>query len=313
MGGPSTSGADFRECKGRVPYVEAFLEYCNTNQLPVDFVSAHPYPTYWPLDTEGVKLMGYMDEFATVNHLKAIRGSVMNSSYKNAEIHLTEWNSSPSPRDLVHDTAFMAPYIIDNNIKGIGLVDSLGFWTFTDIFEENGAGDTLFHGGFGLINLQGLKKASYYGYWFLSRLGSEKIACGDNYFVTKKDGKIVVLLWNYCHYKEHFANGDRSELNLLERYDIFEEKEISINLKIEGLDGNYKILKYVFGRNNGSAYDVWVNNSAPNYPTQEDLNIISKKVGPEGSIDYIKNVNVFNQEFILKSHDVVLIELTKQL
>ena len=34
-------------------------------------------------------------------------------------------------------------------------MDSLAYWTFTDVFEEHGAGDTAFHGGFGLINYQG--------------------------------------------------------------------------------------------------------------------------------------------------------------
>ena len=93
--------------------------------------------------------------------LQRIRACVDQSPFKEAEIHLTEWNSSPSPRDLVHDTAFMAPFVVMNNLKGLGLVDSLAFWTFTDVFEEGRAGNTLFHGGFGLLNTQGLKKPSY--------------------------------------------------------------------------------------------------------------------------------------------------------
>ena len=102
--------------------------------------------------------MGYMSETSTIEHLENIRSIVDNSVYSQAQIHLTEWNSSPSPRDLIHDTPFMAPFILYNVSQNFGKVDSLGFWTFTDIFEENGPGKSEFHGGFGLINHNGIKK-----------------------------------------------------------------------------------------------------------------------------------------------------------
>ena len=42
IGGPSTSGADFRENLG---YHKSFIDFCINENLPVDFFSAHPYPT----------------------------------------------------------------------------------------------------------------------------------------------------------------------------------------------------------------------------------------------------------------------------
>jgi beta-xylosidase len=35
----------------------------------------------------------------------------------------------------------------------------MSYWTFTDIFEENGPVPSPFHGGFGLINFQGAAQA----------------------------------------------------------------------------------------------------------------------------------------------------------
>ena len=110
---------------------------------------------------------------------------LLESAYPNIERHYTEWSSSPSPRDPVHDTAFLTAFIVDNNWRARGLMDSLSFWVVSDIFEESRLGDTPFHGGFGLVNVQGLKKASYHGYWFLSRLGDEVLAEGDAYAVTR--------------------------------------------------------------------------------------------------------------------------------
>ena len=68
------------------------------------------------------------------------------SAFPNVERHYTEWSSSPSPREDVHDTAFLASFIVDNNWRARGLMDSLSFWVVSDIFEEGRQGDTPFHG-----------------------------------------------------------------------------------------------------------------------------------------------------------------------
>ena len=92
------------------------------------------------------------------------------------------------------------------------------------MFEEGAAGDTQFHGGFGLINFVGLKKASYYGYWFLARLAEEKLALGDDFIITRKGEDVQILLWNYCHYTQAFASGDRAALKPHDRYGVFNLK-----------------------------------------------------------------------------------------
>ncbi|MFN8418139.1 MAG: hypothetical protein U0528_02655 [Anaerolineae bacterium] len=58
------------------------------------------------------------------------------AQHHNVERHYTEWSSSPSPRDPVHDTAFLASFIVDNNWRARGLMDSLSFWVVSDIFEK---------------------------------------------------------------------------------------------------------------------------------------------------------------------------------
>lgn len=308
VGGPASSGF----INDEAGWFKDFLVFCEKNSLPVDFVSAHPYPNDCPLDTDGKQLMVLFDEHRTCRDVAWIYDVVKSSPFKDVEIHLTEWNSSSSHRDMVHDTAFMAPFIIQNNIKCIGLADSLGFWTFTDVFEEGAAGDTPFHGGFGLINGQGLKKASYYGYWFLSRLGTEKLAAGDNYFVTKKNDSIQILLWNYCHYTDAFSSGDRSAMTEYDRYSNFIEKDVQIALSVEGLSGNYRMVRYCFGREEGSAYDAWLKNGTPASPTQEEIAILEKKTGPEATVSYLRNIGKMQQDILLSPHQVVLIELSPQ-
>lgn len=307
VGGPASPA---HSIDGSMYMVDQFITYCEERSLPIDFITIHPYPNMWGFDSpEGE--MGYRSEDSLTIDLNWTHNRLNNTIYKDVEIHITEWNSSPSARDLVHDTAFMAPFIIKNALENLGNCDSLGFWAFSDIFEESGAGSTLFHGGFGMINVHGLKKPSYYGYWFLSKLGTDKIKSGDNYFITKKGDDYQILMWNYCHYNKKFSDGDISDLKQLDRYSIYQDKESDIEINITGLNGDYRVIQQKLGRNNGCAYDIWLKNGAFNEPTKEEIEIINKKIGPTCSINYIKDVDSYKFNFNLSSHDVVFIELQK--
>ena len=165
-------------------WIREFLAFCEHERLPVDFVSAHPYPTDIPFghDVDGMRTRP-VD--STLRDLQWLRTIVDQSAFPSAEIHLTEWSTSPSARDFAHDFPQSAAYIIKANIEASGLVDSLAYWTFTDVFEEHGAGDTAFHGGFGLINYQGIVKPAFHAYRFLNQLGEEEICRADGFLATR--------------------------------------------------------------------------------------------------------------------------------
>lgn len=296
VGGPSTSGADFRE---NLDYLKSFIDFCSKENLPVDFFSAHPYPTCWALDDEGTEHMGYISKEICGKFFNNIRKIVDTSPYSDAEIHLTEWNSSPSPRDLIHDTPFMAPFILYNITQNFGKIDSLGFWTFTDVFEENGPGKIPFHGGFGLINVDGIKKPSYWAYWLLNKLGEDIVEISDNHIITKQNNDYQIIIWNYCYYKDNFADGDRSELSETDRDKVFENKKITINLSIE-LNGEYNQTIYTLNEST-SAFHNWVKMGAPQYPTPSQIDKLKAISKPK--IETSK-VNTFDINETLKPHEV---------
>ncbi len=172
---------DLDALEWRPVWLEHFLEHCAREGLPVDFVSVHPYPSDWALDEHGGGLRRTRGVDATPNDLALLRKIVDGSAFPDAAIHITEWNSSSSPRDHAHDTLPAATYVVRTVLASLGLVDSLAYWTFTDIFEENGAGETEFHGGFGMISGRGIAKPVLHAYRFLHALGDEllaRTACG---------------------------------------------------------------------------------------------------------------------------------------
>ncbi|MBN1937220.1 MAG: beta-xylosidase [Anaerolineae bacterium] len=311
VGGPSSHG--FGDAVGVPPWGKEFLAACAERDLPVDFFSTHPYPTRYPVDLEG---RGYMTWDGPDRLLVDARGCdqlLRASAYPNIERHYTEWSSSPSPRDPVHDTAFETAFIVDNNWRARGLMDSLSFWVVSDIFEECRVGDTPFHGGFGLVNVQGLKKASYHGYWFLSRLGEEMLTEGDGYAVTRRsDGTLAVLLWNYCHYR---ADANDSRLlaaakpgEIYELFNIQPSREFTLHLAGVGVSARVQTTR--FDREYGSAYDAWVDMGAPLHILPADLDVLRRRMELAVSVQRIATPgNTLEWTVAVQPFGVTLLEI----
>jgi xylan 1,4-beta-xylosidase len=180
-------------------WIEEFIAWCAERRLPVDFVSTHLYPTDYAFDAGGnaVAISRYAD--ATADDLTVLRKLLRDSPYPDAEIHITEWSTSPSSRDFVHDTVFAATYIARAYLKCATLADSISYWTFTDVFEEGGAGIGPFHGGFGLVTEAGVHKPTFHAFTMLSRLGDRLLLSTPHGVVTRdsRTSAVSALFFNY--------------------------------------------------------------------------------------------------------------------
>lgn len=277
VGGPATSSFE----NGEAPWVKDFLKYCDANKLPADFISTHPYPVTHPKDEKTGEILDEFREsgcgFADLTWLKK---AVAASKYPKAEIHLTEWNSSPRPRDFVHDHPFAGAFIIKNNIECIGLCDSLSYWTFTDVFEETRAGDTPFHGGFGMITFQGIHKPAYHAYSFLNRLGEFRLGQGEGWFATKdKKGDIRILIWNYDHYTNPDARIAWDKDTVDELFTGGETRKFEFQL--DGLgEGNHRLTISTVDMENASAFHAWKKMGAPDWLTKKQVKRLKSAATP---------------------------------
>ncbi len=98
----------------------------------------------------------------------------------NVPIYFTEWGLTPIYGDSVGDTAYGAAATIGGLLDSLDQVTSISYWTASDYFEESGNPKQLFHGGFGLIGLDGLRKPRYWAYYLLHRLGTDSVAVSGN-------------------------------------------------------------------------------------------------------------------------------------
>ncbi|NBC84451.1 MAG: glycoside hydrolase [Bacteroidetes bacterium] len=271
--------------------IKEFLAFCEDENVPVDFISTHPYPTHFPLDIDGPAYDFSRPVNSVHTDLLWLNNVVANSAFPDIEIHLTEWSSCPSPRDHTHDYLQEATYIVKQNLDCIGMVNSMSYWTFTDVFEESGAGDEIFHGGFGLINFQDIVKPAFHAYRFLNQLGNIEIHREDGAVITKssRDNKVSMMVYNYPdEYPMAIQMSKNSREIAEETLNTGSNKTFSIHLT--NLPKNTVFLVETLDKEHGFALKDWQRMGYPNPPNIEQTKELRKK-GWDTKKEYIKSTN----------------------
>lgn len=273
-----TNAKDLDALDWQPVWLQEFLTFCQREQLPVDFVSCHPYPTDWALDGHGKIKQNMRGVDSTRADLATTRKIVAAGPYPNAEIHLTEWNSSPSPRDYAHDYLPAATFAVKANLESAGLVDSLSYWTFTDVFEEGGGGASVFHGGFGMINFQGIAKPAFHAYRMLNLLGDELLVAEKGGAVTRSrvDGKLSALFY---HYPPEVKTAAPSSFKTRDIADATMKigSPGKIKLTLTGLRPRAPVEVQTLGAATGDAMTAWQEMGMPEPPTREQTAILKAR------------------------------------
>jgi xylan 1,4-beta-xylosidase len=200
VGGPATAGA---------AWIPEFLEHAHQSGAPVDFVATHSYGVDGGfLDEDGqsdTKLSPSPD--AIVGDVRRVRQQIRASPFPSLPLYFTEWSTSYTPRDAVHDSYISAPYILSKIKATQGLVQGMSYWTYTDLFEEPGPPPTPFHGGFGLINREGIRKPAFFAYKYLHALRGKEIPTADAESLIATDGaNTSALVWDWEQPEQKVSN-----------------------------------------------------------------------------------------------------------
>ncbi len=185
VGGPATSGLR------RIPET---IQHCREHNIPLDFISSHFYCVRGEFDADGKA----KTRLLPISYFTdAIQQAGALCHKEGLPLLITEWSTSYSSRDPVHDSYVNAPFVLEMIKRCEGYADMFSYWTYTDIFEEVAPPTTPFHGGFGLFNVQSLPKPTLHAFSFLHRLGDTVLSCNDpSCYVTKTDTQIQCLFWN---------------------------------------------------------------------------------------------------------------------
>jgi xylan 1,4-beta-xylosidase len=188
VGGPATAQA---------AWVDRFIRHVSENHVPADFVSTHVYGNDLSADVFGTNETIPRTRMVC-RAAKKVRDQVKSSEKPDLPIFFSEYNASYKNEPDVTDSAFMGPWLADTIRQCDGLMDILSYWTFSDVFEEQGVVKQPFYGGFGLIAEGGVPKPSFNAFKLLHKLGEQRIAVeSESSLVTKRpDGTSVMAVWN---------------------------------------------------------------------------------------------------------------------
>lgn len=200
VGGPSTAGA---------AWVPEFLEFAASRKIPVDFVTTHTYGVDGGfLDEKGEddnKLSTNPD--AVVADVRKVREQIDASKFPGLPLFFTEWSASYNPRDPVHDSYISAAYILTKLKASRAYTQGMSYWAYSDLFEEPGPPPTPFHGGFGLMNREGLRKAAWFTYKYLNQLRGHEVPLNDTQALAAVDGRRTgLLLWDWSQPEQQISN-----------------------------------------------------------------------------------------------------------
>jgi xylan 1,4-beta-xylosidase len=269
VGGPATSSAH---------WVDDFIAHTAKENVPVDFISSHGYADDTTEDLFGKKFDIPMNQRAC-RAIRKVHDQIANSARPRLPLFWTEW-SVPSYGDLnARDNVYVGPALAYDIAQCDGLVDMMSWWTFSDVFEEDGVRREPFDGGFGLVASGGIKKPSYNAFSLLHLLGDTRLANPSNTLVTRqRDGTLVVALWNLVE-MDQLKNG----------------RPQAFDVKFNGVKPNATVLIHRLDADHGNTQGAYDAIGRPQYPTQKQI----QELNQEAALGAPQEVRLHNSELHL--------------
>jgi len=303
VGGPSTAGA---------AWVPEFLAHVKQSGAPVDFVTTHTYGVDWGfLDEKGVKdtkLSANPD--AIVGDVRRVREQISSSAFPGLPLYFSEWSTSYTPRDSVHDSYISASYILAKLKASQGLVQGMSYWTYTDLFEEPGPPTAAFQGGFGLLNPQGIRKPAFFAYKYLHALQGQSLKTSDpQAMLATQGGNIAAVIWDFEQPEQKVSN--RSFYTKLVPAHAVSPVELQITHLVP--DAAYSVRVYRVGDHANDAYSAYIEMGSPKDLSAAQigrLNDLTRDLPETDKVMRSDSAGSIELTVPMNSNDVVLVKAT---
>jgi len=255
VGGPATAQA---------AWVNDLIAHATQDHVPLDFVSTHVYGNDVAEDV-------FHDSRPIPPHemvcpaVRKVHEQIEHSARPTIPLIWSEFNASYGNQQEVTDSIYMGPWLANTISSCDGMTQMMSYWTFSDVFEEQGVVKTPFYGGFGLVAEEGIPKPSFDAFELLHELGDQRLHedAGDVLATRRGDGTVVLAAWNLV---EPGADGA--------------SKTIEFDLKDLGANAHASILRV--DSSHGDTLDAWKEMGSPRYPTQPQIHALRKvaEIGP---------------------------------
>ena len=275
VGGPATAQA---------AWISDMIAHAVQKRVPLDFVSTHVYGNDLSKDVFGTD--EHIDRAEMVHRaVQKVYQQVKASMKPELPIFWSEYNASYKNEPDVTDATFMGPWLANNIRLCDGLTATMSYWTFSDVFEEQGVIQTPFYGGFGLIGEGGVPKPAFNAFAMLHRLGDQRLQPDlAHSLVTKRsDGTLAIAVWNYA------APGAMGPAR-------------NIHISVKGWTGKAHYHVEILDSDHGSAVAAWQALGSPASPTRSQFEKLRHAAQATIKLDGTSN-------FMLPAPGLALVEI----
>lgn len=253
VGGPATAQA---------AWVGDLIAHATKNHVPLDFVSSHAYgnDTAKNIFHDNRPIAPHQMVCAAVDK---VHKEILASSRPHIPLIWSEFNASYANEQDIEDSIYMGPWLADTIRQCDGKAQLMSYWTFSDVFEEQGVVKTPFYGGFGLIAEDNIPKPAFNAFAMLHQLGDKRIAePEDNVLVTRrKDGSLAIAAWNLV---DPDATGPAK----------------TITLDLKNVTPNARVTIARSDAQHGDTLAAWKRMGSPRYPTVEQIAALKQASNP---------------------------------
>ena len=249
IGGPASAQAG---------WVDAMIAHAAQTHVPLDYVSSHVYGDdvshdVFP-DDPNRPIPGHQMVAAGI---AKVHEQILHSAMPHIPLIWSEFNASYANHQPITDAIYMGPWMADTIRQVDGDVQMMSYWTFSDVFEEQGPVKTPFYGGFGLLAERGIPKPSFLVFSLLHTLGDTRLplpAGVEDVLATRRtDGTLVLAAWN-------FAEPPGSTVPAK-----------TITLTLSGLPSTAKATIRRVDADHGDTLGAWKQMGSPAYPSLSQI------------------------------------------
>jgi xylan 1,4-beta-xylosidase len=170
---------------------------------------------------------------------------------------------------------------------------------------------TPFHGGFGLINYEDLKKPAFYAFKFLNQLGQYELKNEDpaSWVCKNNDDSVQALLWDYTPIVPPAGMNDQQ----FYQHEIPAKERGRATLGITNLPpGTYTLEIYQTGYRANDVFTSYLDLKSPSQLTPAQVGILRQQ--SSGSPQTVETIQIeegkpFVRTFPLRQNDVYFVKI----
>ncbi len=258
VGGPATAQA---------AWVDAIIAHATAQNVPLDFVSTHVYGNDTAQDVFG-KPQTIPPHGMVCEAVKHVHEQIVHSARPQMPLIWSEFNATYMNQQEITDSTYIGPWMANTIRECDGMTAMMSYWSFSDVFEEQGVVKTPFYGGYGLVAEDEIPKPALNAFSILHELGTTRLPnpSTDALVTRRGDGSLIVALWN-----------------LVEPGVTAPAREFNVSLK--GSKAESAVIWRADGQH-GNTLDAWKAMGSPQFPTREQVAAL-QKVGAKSLPEYL--------------------------